>query len=79
VKGTIKVAAASSSRPVPFVSPVAPVQAGGGGTAHLVAAEQTRTEKGPGAVHAVIGLVLAGAAATAVALRSVRRRSRGTD
>lgn len=51
--------------------PVAPVRAGGGGTAELAAHAQ---EEGPGTRHAVIGLVLAGVAAVAVALRSVRRR-----
>jgi hypothetical protein len=51
--------------------PVSPVHAGGGGTAPLAAQEQ---EAGPGTRHAVIGLVLAGVAAVAVALRSVRRR-----
>ncbi|MFG2647201.1 hypothetical protein [Streptomyces sp. NPDC048436] len=52
-------------------APVSPVHAGGGGTARL--ATQTQ-EAGPGTRHAVIGLVLAGVAAVAVALRSVRRR-----
>ncbi|MEV6751899.1 hypothetical protein [Streptomyces sp. NPDC051214] len=51
--------------------PVAPVRAGGGGAAQLAAHAQ---EAGPGTRHAVIGLVLAGVAAVAVALRSVRRR-----
>ncbi|MFI1413533.1 hypothetical protein ACH4Y0_26955 [Streptomyces sp. NPDC020707] len=55
-------------------SPVAPVHAGGGGTSRLAAAE-TRSE-GPGTRHAVVGLVLAGVAAVAVAFRSARR-SRG--
>ncbi|MEV6172756.1 hypothetical protein AB0L99_31665 [Streptomyces sp. NPDC051954] len=62
-------------------SPVAPVQAGGGGTARLAAeaeADSDTDEAGPGTAHAVTGLVLAGVAAVAVALRSVRR-SRGTD
>ncbi|MFE9643557.1 hypothetical protein ACFYO0_05260 [Streptomyces sp. NPDC006365] len=52
-------------------SPTAPVSAGGGGTTRLSAAQE-RAE-GPGTPHTVIGLVLAGAAAVAVALRSVRR------
>lgn len=52
--------------------PVAPVRAGGGGTAQL--AVEPVHEAGPGTRHAVIGLVLAGVAAVAVALRSVRRR-----
>ncbi|MFF2381040.1 hypothetical protein [Streptomyces sp. NPDC058108] len=59
-------------------SPVAPVHAGGGGTADAdgsggpaVAVDARAT--GPGARQAVIGLVLAGVAAVAVALRSARR------
>ncbi|TGB08458.1 hypothetical protein [Streptomyces sp. MZ04] len=52
-------------------NPVAPVRAGGGGTAQLAV---TAEEAGPGTRHAVIGLVLAGVAAVAVAFRSVRRR-----
>ncbi|MGC5563273.1 hypothetical protein ACPYPG_10555 [Streptomyces sp. FR-108] len=67
------VAPASRIAPVP-ASPVAPVHAGGGGTSRLAAAE-TRSE-GPGTRHAVVGLVLAGVAAVAVAFRSARR-SRG--
>ncbi|MEU6120961.1 hypothetical protein [Streptomyces sp. NPDC047123] len=56
-------------------SPVSPVRAGGGGTAQLTtAATAEATEAGPGTRHAVIGLVLAGVAAVAVAFRSVRRR-----
>ncbi|GGV31746.1 hypothetical protein GCM10010277_15660 [Streptomyces longisporoflavus] len=56
--------------------PVSPVRAGGGGaardgTAQLAAQAE---EAGPGTWHAVIGLVLAGVAAVAVAFRSVRRR-----
>ncbi|MGW6059889.1 hypothetical protein [Streptomyces sp. NPDC055189] len=51
--------------------PVSPVRAGGGGTSQLAAHAQ---EAGPGTRHAVIGLVLAGVAAVAVAVRSVRRR-----
>ncbi|WP_299527781.1 hypothetical protein [uncultured Streptomyces sp.] len=53
-------------------SPVAPVKAGGGGTAAL--AGQGARSEGPGTPHAVIGLVLAAAAAVAVAFRSARRR-----
>ncbi|MEV3992778.1 hypothetical protein AB0J57_28110 [Streptomyces sp. NPDC049837] len=59
-------------------SPVAPVKAGGGGTAAL-AADAPRggvEEHGPSTPHTVIGLVLAGVAAVAVALRSTRRRRR---
>lgn len=54
-------------------SPVAPVRAGGGGTATL--ADRAGTEQsGPGARHAVIGLALGAAAAVAVAFRGARRR-----
>ncbi|WP_030180019.1 hypothetical protein [Streptomyces violaceorubidus] len=68
------------TRPSAPASPVAPVHAGGGGTARLAAdgAEQARSEA-PGTAHTVTGLVLAGIAAVAVALRGVRSRSRGTD
>ncbi|MDO0933427.1 hypothetical protein QQY66_17685 [Streptomyces sp. DG2A-72] len=65
----------------PASSPVAPVQAGGGGAARLGAEAEADAEAdaaGPGTGHAVTGLVLAGVAAVAVALRSARR-SRGTD
>ncbi|MFE0175697.1 hypothetical protein ACFWZ2_25580 [Streptomyces sp. NPDC059002] len=57
-------------------APVSPVRAGGGGTAHLASAARAdgAEEAGPGTRHAVIGLVLAGVAAVAVAFRSVRRR-----
>ncbi|MEV6398890.1 hypothetical protein AB0M39_29590 [Streptomyces sp. NPDC051907] len=54
-------------------SPVAPVRAGGGGAAPL-AAQPAAEDAGPGTPHTVIGLVLAGVAAVAVALRSARRR-----
>lgn len=72
------------STPSPHTSPVAPVHAGGGGTAHLsssvadssVDVDDARAA-GPGAAQAVTGLVLAGVAAVAIALRSVRR-GRGT-
>ncbi|MDQ1019266.1 hypothetical protein [Streptomyces afghaniensis] len=63
-------------RPGPHASPVAPVQAGGGGAADLVAAEDRGA--GPGTAQGVTGLVLAGIAAVVVALGGVRR-SRGTD
>ncbi|MBC2904991.1 hypothetical protein [Streptomyces cupreus] len=59
-------------------SPVAPVKAGGGGAAAHIAADEDARTTGPGTAHAVTGLVLAGVAATAVALRSARR-SRRTD
>ncbi|WAL95683.1 hypothetical protein [Streptomyces sp. Je 1-369] len=60
--------------------PVSPVRAGGGGTAQLTTtaasaeADEEANEAGPGTRHTVIGLVLAGVAAVAVAFRSVRRR-----
>ncbi|NEE05488.1 hypothetical protein G3M58_03465, partial [Streptomyces sp. SID7499] len=63
-------------RPGAPASPVAPVQAGGGGAAELVAAEERRT--GPGTAQGVTGLALAGVAAVVVALRGLRR-GRGTD
>ncbi|MFF8872913.1 hypothetical protein [Streptomyces massasporeus] len=63
-------------RPSAPASPVAPVQAGGGGAAELVAAEERRT--GPGTAQGVTGLALAGVAAVVVALRGLRR-GRGTD
>ncbi|OKK07683.1 hypothetical protein AMK26_00890 [Streptomyces sp. CB03234] len=62
----------------PAPSPVAPVRAGGGGTA-VLAADAPRggtEEQGPSTPHTVIGLVLAGVAAVAVAFRSTRRRRR---
>ncbi len=67
-------------RPSAPASPVAPVDAGGGGTARLAAdhAQEARPEP-PGTAHTVTGLALAGIAAVAVALRGVRSRSRGTD
>jgi hypothetical protein len=71
-----KAAVTVVQEPSPHTSPVAPVQAGGGGTAHLGAVD-ARTA-GPGTAQAVTGLVLAGVAAAAVVLRRVRR-NRGTD
>ncbi|MEU1369496.1 hypothetical protein ABZ454_25630 [Streptomyces sp. NPDC005803] len=56
--------------------PLAPVRAGGGGTAVLAGQAQ---QDGPGTVHAVVGLALAAVAAVAVAFRSVRRRRPATD
>jgi hypothetical protein len=55
-------------------SPVAPVRAGGGGVEHLAMVDARAA--GPGTAHTVTGLVLAGVAATAVALRSARRSRR---
>ncbi|MFE7574343.1 hypothetical protein ACFU5Z_06355 [Streptomyces sp. NPDC057521] len=60
-------------RPVP----IAPVHAGGGGTAVL--ASETAEQDGPGTAHEVIGLGLAAVAAVAVAFRSVRRRRPAAD
>ncbi|MFD7863337.1 hypothetical protein [Streptomyces sp. NPDC059783] len=57
--------------------PVAPVRAGGGGTAVL--ADKAAQQDGPGTAHAVTGLALAAVAAVAVALRSVRRRRPASD
>ncbi|MFG2782448.1 hypothetical protein ACGFY7_31975 [Streptomyces prunicolor] len=81
VKGAIKVVAdasqssqSPSAPPTTPASPVAPVHAGGGGTAHLAAVDARAA--GPGTAHAVVGLLLAGVAATAVALRSARRSRR---
>ncbi|MFI8435864.1 hypothetical protein ACIGJO_19335 [Streptomyces sp. NPDC079020] len=59
-------------------SPVAPVRAGGGGTATL-AEDQAARSDGPGTRHAVTGLVLAAVAAVAVAFRTVRRRRPAAD
>ncbi|MET9681170.1 hypothetical protein [Streptomyces coeruleorubidus] len=66
----------ASRRPGAYPSPVAPVQAGGGGAADLVAAEDRGA--GPGTAQGVTGLILAGVAAVVVALGGVRR-GRGTD
>ncbi|MFF8843121.1 hypothetical protein ACF08N_10360 [Streptomyces sp. NPDC015127] len=62
-------------------SPVAPVRAGGGGTAAIVApvAAVEAEDAGPSATQTVIGLVLAGAAAVVVAVRSARRRRADSD
>ncbi|KMS72398.1 membrane protein [Streptomyces viridochromogenes] len=59
------------NQPAAHASPVAPVDAGAGGTAHLAVVDARAA--GPGTAHTVTGLVLAGVAATAVALRSARR------
>ncbi|WP_030837963.1 hypothetical protein [Streptomyces sp. NRRL S-475] len=65
-----------SHRPGAWASPVAPVRAGGGGAAELIAAEERGA--GPGTAQGVTGLALAGVAAVVVALRGLRR-GRGTD
>ncbi|MGW8062823.1 hypothetical protein ACVV2G_11210 [Streptomyces ziwulingensis] len=77
-EGTVTIG--GKRRPAAPASPVAPVDAGGGGTARLAAdaRDEARPEP-PGTAHTVTGLVLAGIAAVAVALRSVRSRSRGAD
>ncbi|MEV5382080.1 hypothetical protein [Streptomyces sp. NPDC052721] len=59
--------------PAASASPIAPVPAGGGGTAHF--ATVATSGSGPDAVQAATGLALAGIAAVAVGLRA--RRSRG--
>ncbi|MFF0072271.1 hypothetical protein [Streptomyces sp. NPDC005494] len=66
-KATGTVTVVHHSRP----SPIAPVRAGGGGTAVLA---EEAADEGPGTRHAVIGLGLGAVAAVAVAFRSVRRR-----
>ncbi|MGW0833534.1 hypothetical protein, partial [Streptomyces prunicolor] len=77
VKGAIKVVAdasqSPSAPPSTPASPVAPVHAGGGGTARHLAAVDARAA-GPGTVHAVVGLLLAGVAATAVGGGAARAR-----
>ncbi|MCM2392205.1 hypothetical protein [Streptomyces albipurpureus] len=78
--GTIHITG-DHGRPV-HPSPVAPVRAGGGGTAALAAEQRPHNDTdgaGPGTPHTVVGLVLAGAAAVAVAVRSSRRRRQGSD
>ncbi|MCZ7460069.1 hypothetical protein [Streptomyces sp. WMMC940] len=66
--------------PDPAESPVAPVRAGGGGAADRLAAQSAKSaeSQGPGTPHTVIGLLLVGAAAVAVAFRSARRRRVGS-
>lgn len=71
-KATGTVTVARHNRP----SPVAPVRAGGGGTAVL--ADQATEQDGPGTAHALIGLALGAVAAVAVAFRSARRRRPAT-
>ncbi|MFE7325733.1 hypothetical protein ACFU8W_12285 [Streptomyces sp. NPDC057565] len=74
VSGTVTVVAGDPSGPL---APIAPVRAGGGGTAVL--SEQKAEQDGPGTAHAVLGLALAAVAAVAVALRSARRRRTAAD
>ncbi|MEW2402310.1 hypothetical protein [Streptomyces sp. NPDC046862] len=65
----------------PFVSPFAPVRAGGGGTARTMAGEgeePNARDEGPGTRQALVGLVLAGVAGLVVVLRGLRG-GRGTE
>ncbi|MFB7243266.1 hypothetical protein ACFCYX_12460 [Streptomyces populi] len=79
VTGTVTVPAPGSSPRVSApASPVAPVNAGGGGTARLAAADDARAV-GPGTRQAVVGLVLASVAAVVVVVRSARRGDDGRD
>ncbi|MFJ2934006.1 PT domain-containing protein [Streptomyces sp. NPDC087219] len=69
--------------PTHHASPVAPVRAGGGGTAAFAApaapgVAQTTSESGLGTPYTLLGLGLAAVAAVAVAFRSSRRRGTGT-
>ncbi|MFE5656694.1 hypothetical protein ACFQ9H_10990 [Streptomyces sp. NPDC056517] len=69
--------------PTHHASPVAPVRAGGGGTAAFAApaapgVAQTTSESGLGTPYTLLGLGLAAIAAVAVAFRSSRRRGTGT-
>jgi hypothetical protein len=79
IKGEITVVAeaqiqarSAASPPTVHASPVAPVDAGGGG-AHFASVDARAT--GPNIWQTVTGLVLAGAAAVAVGLLGARRRS----
>ncbi|MEV6164742.1 hypothetical protein AB0L71_23010 [Streptomyces sp. NPDC052052] len=58
-------------------TPLAPVRAGGGGTA--AADDQGSRSDGPGATHAVIGVVLAALAVASVGFRNTRRRRPAGD
>jgi hypothetical protein len=79
VRGTVTVPAPHSSPSVSApASPVAPVNAGGGGTARLAAADDARAV-GPGTRQAVVGLVLASVAAVVVVVRGTRRGDDGRD
>ncbi|MCI3276505.1 hypothetical protein [Streptomyces cylindrosporus] len=77
IKGRITVVAEGTQPSTP-ASPVAPVHAGGGGTAHLASVD-ARADS-PGTAHAITGVILAAVAAAAVALLSGRRsRSRRAE
>ncbi|MDV5145977.1 hypothetical protein R1T08_17620 [Streptomyces sp. SBC-4] len=71
-----------TERPTHHASPVAPVRAGGGGTAAFAApaapgVAQTTTESGLGTPYTLLGLGMAAIAAVAVAFRTSRRRTTG--
>ncbi|MEU7069589.1 hypothetical protein AB0B30_10530 [Streptomyces narbonensis] len=71
-------------RPTHHATPVAPVRAGGGGTAAFAApaapgVAQTTTESGLGTPYTLLGLGLAAVAAVAVAFRSSRRQAAASD
>ncbi|MGW7606330.1 hypothetical protein ACWGKW_03420 [Streptomyces sp. NPDC054766] len=79
VKGTVTVPVPDSAPSVSApASPIAPVHAGGGGTARLATVDDARVA-GPGTRQAVVGLVLASVAVVAVAVRSARRGHDGRD
>lgn len=83
VRGTVTVAGTPVSTdglsPLsPLATPVAPVPAGGGGTAAHFASVDVRSE-GPGTAQAVVGLVLAALAALVVGFLPRARRGRGRD
>ncbi|MGW8602401.1 hypothetical protein ACWGLB_26065 [Streptomyces sp. NPDC055893] len=70
--------------PTHHASPVAPVRAGGGGTAAFAApaapgVAQTTSESGLGTPYTLLGLGLAAVTAVAVAFRSSRRRGTETS
>ena len=80
IKGEITVvqeaqfqAGSAATPPTVLASPVAPVDAGGGGTAHFASVDARAA--GPNLWHTVTGLVLAGVAAVAVWLLGARRRN----
>ncbi|MFI1714072.1 hypothetical protein ACIGW4_09815 [Streptomyces sp. NPDC053513] len=67
-------------RPTHHATPIAPVRAGGGGTAAFAApvapgVAQTTSESGLGTPYTLLGLGMAAVAAVAVAFRSSRRRA----
>ncbi|MFF9848133.1 hypothetical protein [Streptomyces litmocidini] len=71
-------------RPTHHATPIAPVRAGGGGTAAFAApvapgVAQTTSESGLGTPYTLLGLGMAAIAAVAVAFRSSRRRAEAGD